>query len=63
MDAAPRTQVWLATSDEPQALVSGQYFYHQRRRAANPAASDQEVQQRLLDACARISGVPFPVMR
>jgi hypothetical protein len=61
MDAAPRTQVWLATSDDPAALVSGQYFYHLQRRAVHPAASDPEVQQQLLAACARISGVTFPL--
>lgn len=60
MDAAPRTQVWLATSDDAQALVSGQYFYHLQPRTAHPAASDPEVQQRLLAACAQISGVPMP---
>ena len=57
MDAAPRTQVWLATSDDPQALVSGKYFYHLKPRAAHAAASDQGIQQQLLQACARISGV------
>jgi NAD(P)-dependent dehydrogenase (short-subunit alcohol dehydrogenase family) len=60
MDAAPRTQVWLATSNDPAALVSGQYFYHLKRRAAHPAASDPAVQQQLLAACARLSGVAFP---
>ncbi|HLN50069.1 MAG TPA: hypothetical protein VK251_11235, partial [Steroidobacteraceae bacterium] len=59
IDAAPRTQAWLATSDDPQAVVTGKYFYHLKPRAAHPAASDEDVQQRLLAACARISGVPF----
>jgi NAD(P)-dependent dehydrogenase (short-subunit alcohol dehydrogenase family) len=58
--AAPKTQVWLATSDEPEAVVTGQYFYHQKRRASDPAASDEEIQDRLIAECARISGVPFP---
>ena len=35
LDAAPRTQVWLATSDDPAAMVSGQYFYHLQRRGAS----------------------------
>jgi hypothetical protein len=60
MDAAQRTQVWLATSDDPAALVSGQYFYHLQRRAAHPAASDPAIQQQLLAACARLSGVTLP---
>jgi len=57
MDAAPRTQVWLATSNDPKALVSGKYFYHLEPRAAHCAAADHEVQQRLLASCAQISGV------
>lgn len=60
LDAGPKTQVWLATSNDPEAMVSGQYFYHQKRRAAEPAASDEEIQERLIAECARISGVPFP---
>jgi NAD(P)-dependent dehydrogenase (short-subunit alcohol dehydrogenase family) len=60
LDAAPKTQVWLATSDEPGARVSGQYFFHMKRRAADPAASSETVQDRLLADCAKISGVPFP---
>jgi NAD(P)-dependent dehydrogenase (short-subunit alcohol dehydrogenase family) len=60
LDAAPRTQVWLATSNEPAAQVSGQYFYHLKRRAADPAASNPAIQDRLLAECARLSGVPFP---
>jgi NAD(P)-dependent dehydrogenase (short-subunit alcohol dehydrogenase family) len=60
LDAGPKTQVWLATSDEPGARVSGQYFFHMKRRAADPAASTESVQDRLLAECAKISGVPFP---
>jgi NAD(P)-dependent dehydrogenase (short-subunit alcohol dehydrogenase family) len=60
LDAGPKTQVWLATSDEPGARVSGQYFFHMKRRAADPAASTESVQDRLLAECAKISSVPFP---
>jgi NAD(P)-dependent dehydrogenase (short-subunit alcohol dehydrogenase family) len=60
LDAAPKTQVWLATSDEPAARGSGQYFFHMKRRAADPAASSETVQDRLLAECARLSGIPFP---
>ena len=54
------TQVWLATSNDPEAMVSGQYFYHRKRRAPEPAARDEKIQERLIAECARISGVPFP---
>jgi NAD(P)-dependent dehydrogenase (short-subunit alcohol dehydrogenase family) len=60
LDEGAVTQVWLATSDDPSALVTGHYFFHQKRRAVDPAATKKEVQERLLAECARISGVPFP---
>jgi NAD(P)-dependent dehydrogenase (short-subunit alcohol dehydrogenase family) len=60
LEAAPKTQVWLATSDEPGAQVTGQYFYHMRRRSYEPVAASAAIQDRLLSECARLSGVPFP---
>jgi NAD(P)-dependent dehydrogenase (short-subunit alcohol dehydrogenase family) len=50
------TQEWLATSDDPEALTSGGYWYHQRR--AEPAASvlDHRFQDQLLDELARFTG-------
>jgi NAD(P)-dependent dehydrogenase (short-subunit alcohol dehydrogenase family) len=60
LEAGPTTQVWLATSDEPGARVSGHYFYHMKRRAVDPAASSEAIQDRLLAECARLSGIPFP---
>jgi len=60
LDAGAETQVWLATGSDPEAMVSGQYFYHRKRRAAEPSARDQATQDRLIAECARISGVPFP---
>jgi NAD(P)-dependent dehydrogenase (short-subunit alcohol dehydrogenase family) len=50
------TQVWLATSDEPGAAVSGSYFKRRRELGANPAAYDTELQEALLAACAELSG-------
>src|SRR5205814_8540987 len=60
LDAGAVTQVWLATSNDPEAMVSGQYFHHRKRRAVEPAARDAKIQDRLIAECARISGVPFP---
>jgi len=57
LEAAPKTQVWLATSDDPAAKVSGEYFYHQRLRRPLAAARDPDVQERLLAACTQLSGV------
>ena len=60
LDAAHRTQVWLAVSDDPAATVAGEYFYHMRRRAPNPVTRDPERQEKLIEACQRFSGVDLP---
>jgi len=60
LDQGHRTQVWLATSDDPAATVTGEYFYHQKLRAPNPAARDPQRQEKLLEACHRFSGVELP---
>jgi NAD(P)-dependent dehydrogenase (short-subunit alcohol dehydrogenase family) len=57
LSAAPTTQVWLATSNDAAARVSGQYFYHRKQLAPNPAARDVKKQERLLAACRQFSGV------
>jgi NAD(P)-dependent dehydrogenase (short-subunit alcohol dehydrogenase family) len=54
------TPVWLATSDEPSALVSGGYFKDRQQQSANPAAYDPGQQDALLRSCAALSGAPFP---
>jgi NAD(P)-dependent dehydrogenase (short-subunit alcohol dehydrogenase family) len=60
LDAAPRTQVWLATASAAAAQVTGRNFYHMREKAAAPAASDLQLQEHLLAACAKLSGVELP---
>ncbi|MFZ6647855.1 SDR family NAD(P)-dependent oxidoreductase [Undibacterium sp. TJN25] len=61
MQAAPVTQAWLAGSDDAAAKVTGKYFYHMKRWAVDAAASDIQVQQRLLDEYRRLSGVALPM--
>jgi NAD(P)-dependent dehydrogenase (short-subunit alcohol dehydrogenase family) len=60
LDAGHRTQVWLAVSDDAAAKVTGEYFYHMRRREPNPAAREAQLQDTLLEACARFSAVTLP---
>jgi NAD(P)-dependent dehydrogenase (short-subunit alcohol dehydrogenase family) len=60
LDEGYRTQVWLAVSDDPAAMVTGGYFYHMRPRAPKPAARDVERQEELLEACKCFSGVDLP---
>ena len=60
LDAAHRTQVWLATGDDPVTDVTGGYFFHQRPRKPSGAVCDQARQDRLLAACSQINGVTLP---
>jgi len=55
-----QTQVWLATSDDEKAKVSGRYFFHQKQSRYNPIADDVTLQDGLLKACEEVTGVPFP---
>ena len=60
LDEAHRTQVWLAASDQPEALVTGEYFYHLRKKGTLPAAHEVAKQDRLLAICERLSGIALP---
>lgn len=60
LDAAHRTQAWLATSDDAAAAVTGEYFFHKRPRKPSGATRDLALQDKLLSECARLSGVAFP---
>ncbi|SDD98748.1 NAD(P)-dependent dehydrogenase, short-chain alcohol dehydrogenase family [Mucilaginibacter pineti] len=53
------TQVWLAVSDDPGALVSGKYFHHQREARYQLKSDDTAVQEEFLRLCEQISGVTF----
>ena len=55
MSLAPVTQTWLAVSTAPEAMVSGEFFYHQKPRPANPAARDVTVQDQLVRYCADLT--------
>ena len=58
MDQAHLTQAWLAAGDD--ARVTGTYFYHLQRLAANPQAHDPQLQARLLKICEEVSGIALP---
>jgi NAD(P)-dependent dehydrogenase (short-subunit alcohol dehydrogenase family) len=60
LDAGHRTQVWLAASDDAEAKVMGEYFFHMRLRKPKPATRDTELQDKLLAACKGFSGVDLP---
>jgi NAD(P)-dependent dehydrogenase (short-subunit alcohol dehydrogenase family) len=52
------TQVWLATSDDPEARTSGGYWYHRRRAEPAPSVHDERFQDDLLDELARFTALP-----
>ena len=60
LDAAHRTQAWLAVSDDPAATVTGEYFYHKQLRKPSGATRDPDRQERLIAECRRLSGVELP---
>ncbi|WP_251040004.1 SDR family NAD(P)-dependent oxidoreductase [Arthrobacter sp. ISL-72] len=59
LDLGHQTQEWLATSDQPQALTSGGYWYHRRLRKPHDSVNDQAFQDRLLQALAKETGTPL----
>jgi NAD(P)-dependent dehydrogenase (short-subunit alcohol dehydrogenase family) len=57
LNKAPLTQVWLATSNDREAMVSGRYFFHQRPARTHPAAGDPAAQDHFLALCRELTGV------
>ena len=43
------TQIWLATSDEQEALVTGKYFHHKKEQKTNPLSDSSEYQAKLTE--------------
>lgn len=54
------TQAWLATSQDPAALQSGQYWHHQKVQTPHAASRDPRFQAELLAELERITGVSLP---
>ncbi len=54
------TQAWLAATDDPDALVSGQLWFHQRTERPHPAVPDEMLQDALLAALAAHTGLDLP---
>jgi NAD(P)-dependent dehydrogenase (short-subunit alcohol dehydrogenase family) len=57
LDQGNLTQAWLAVSDDPEARVTGGYFYHKEPARLNSAAHDLSLQDRLLDYCRDLTGI------
>jgi len=57
VDDGAATQVWLATSDDEGARVTGRYVKRFEIQVANPEASDVAIQDGLLARLAEITSV------
>ncbi len=53
------TQVWLAGSNDSEALVSERYFFHKKESRSVPEAGDIHIQDKFLEACEKKTGVSF----
>ncbi|TNE81850.1 MAG: SDR family NAD(P)-dependent oxidoreductase [Bacteroidetes bacterium] len=51
------TQVWLAASNDPEAVVSGGYYFHRKRQEPHPGVYTTEDQERLMEICSEMSGL------
>jgi NAD(P)-dependent dehydrogenase (short-subunit alcohol dehydrogenase family) len=51
------TQTWLAVSNDPDAKVSGAYWYHRKQRPPAAEATDIEFQDQLTARLAELTGV------
>jgi NAD(P)-dependent dehydrogenase (short-subunit alcohol dehydrogenase family) len=54
------TQEWLATSNDPEAAVTGGYWHHKRRVQPHSASLDAAFQNELLEALERATGTMLP---
>jgi NAD(P)-dependent dehydrogenase (short-subunit alcohol dehydrogenase family) len=59
LDEGYATQVWLATSNDAAAKVSGKYFYHRKQARAASGANDTALQDAYIARMEAISGIPF----
>ncbi|SDT13547.1 NAD(P)-dependent dehydrogenase, short-chain alcohol dehydrogenase family [Friedmanniella luteola] len=60
LPAGAETSVWLATSDDAEARVTGRYLHRRRLREPHPAATDVDLQEQFLATVARLTGVGLP---
>lgn len=60
LSEGPKSQAWLAASQDEEVRVTGHYFYHQEQKAFNPVAANIELQEKFLSECERLCGIGFP---
>lgn len=53
------TQVWLSVSDDKEALVSGQYFFHKKPSRYITEVNEIALQNKFILKCEELSGINF----
>ncbi len=56
LDEGAETQVWLAVSEDAEALTTGGYWHHKRQTAPSAATLDEQFQQQVMAALAVCTG-------
>lgn len=51
------TQLWLTTSDDKEARVSGIYFHHKKKQQPNKEVEDPDLQDKVLKFYQELSGI------
>lgn len=51
------SQVWLATSNDKQALQSGNCYYHLKLEKYDQRANDKELQEKLIQKLEQLTGI------
>ena len=59
LDKGYETQVWLSIAQEAEALKSGRLLFHKKEVEFNIQAAQEDIQEKLLAVCEKISGVTF----
>jgi NAD(P)-dependent dehydrogenase (short-subunit alcohol dehydrogenase family) len=54
------TQVWLATSDDPEAKMTGRYLYHRRPAPDASGTSDRHQQDAFMAECEQLTNIRLP---
>ena len=60
LELGPETQVWLTTSNDQNATVTGKYFYHKALHEHHRSATNIDKQNLLISSYVKFSGVTFP---
>ena len=60
VERGSETQVWLASSNDPAALVSGKLFHRKKPQHASATAREASLQDALLERLGKMTGVKLP---